>query len=783
MPLDSRSLQNLHSKELLVFPSRRALLWHHKSEGICPPSMLLGEFFAKAVYYPNKSILPTHLRKFVLSRVLRDYDTERVNLLERGLVFERKFLAYLQSSEFFLQFFDELFVHNISIDTIPLLDTYGEYEDHLRILKELYERYCAFLEQREWVHRSWDFRLARLWLEEFARVRIMLCGVLSPFELAILREVASVCEVYVCFDVYQNMQGFWDIFDVPLELDSHFCYTIAYPSGVVVAKTPLDCAPHIRAYSFLSRIEQVGAIREQIAQWLMRGIEPEEMSVVLPQEDFTRYLQVLDREQNFNYAMGKPFKGTEFYNALCVQLEETPQSLRACVAQSFGALSAAQRAKYGVFKQKIDEIVYQYEAMSGFLDDVSAKEVARSFLHELEGLSVDDVQGGRIRVMGALESRGVELPYVILVDCNDGVIPRLKSNDLFLNTVLRSKLGIPTTYDKEKLQVLYYKNLLLGAKEAVALCVQDDKSTPAHLLEELGCEVCESAQSLFEHTLGQIPTYKQERYVGRVRKVFSPTRFNVLVQCKRKYCFKYMLELKEGDELKEAASMGNLAHEALHKAYEPYIGKRVNLADIDCVQRACEEYLRAQILNNALERANVEILWLDLLRFFDFERGNIAKSGAFEILGLEQELEEFALEGYTFDKARADRIQRNGDGRVLVIDYKYKNNFKDSDEDFALELYAIALSARYGVVEGVYYNIKQAKPTPQNEGKRENLFAHLRAIEEHFSAQGVDKANEVEISYTREMGDERLTKGYGAFEAAQSSVPCRFCAYKSLCDR
>lgn len=781
--MEHLSLQNLHSRELLVFPSRRALLQHHKSEGICPPSMLLGEFFTKAVYYPNKSIIPTHLRKFILGRVLREYDRERVNLLERGLVFERKFLAYLQSSEFFLRFFDELFVHNISIDAIPLLDTYGEYEDHLRILQEVYERYCAFLEQHGWVYRSWDFCLAHLWLEEFSSVKIMFCGVLSPFELAILREVAKVCEVYVCFDVRQNTRGFWDIFDVPLELDSHFCYTFAYPSGALVAKTPLDSVSHIHAYSFLSRIEQVGAIRGQIAQWLERGVEPEEMSIVLPQEDFTRYLQVLDREQNFNYAMGKAFKHTEFYHTLCAQLEDTPQSLRACVAQSFDSLSAQEKAQYSAFKQGLDEIVYQYEAIHAFLDDVSFSEVAQSFLHEIEGLSVDDVYGGRIRVIGALESRGVALPYVILVDCNDGVIPHFRDNDLFLNTALRSKLGIPTTYDKEKLQVLYYKNLLLGAKEAVALCVQDDKNTPAHLLEELGCEVRACIQSIFEHTLEQIPTYKQERYVGRLHKVFSPTSFNVLVQCKRRYCFQYMLRLRESQEASEAASMGILAHEALQKVYEPYVGKLVNLADIDCVQKTCEQYLRAQILGNAIDRANIEILWLDLVGFFDFERENIAANGAFEILGLEQELEDFVIEGYTFCRARVDRIQRSSDGKVFVIDYKYKNNFKDDKEDFALELYTIALSAKYGAVRAVYYDIKKAACIPQTEDKREKLVSTLGAIEEHFSAQGVDKENEVEIAYTHEVGDDKLTKGYGVFEAAKGSNPCQYCAYKSLCGR
>lgn len=776
------SLQNLHSKELLLFPSRRALLQHY-SEGICPPSMLLGEFFAKAVYYPDRSIIPAHLRKFILSRVLREYDRDRVNLLECGFVFERSFLAYLQSSEFFLRFFDELLVHNIAISEIPLLDTYGEYEDHLRILKEVYERYCAFLERHEWVYKSWDFSLARLWLEEFERIKIMLCGVLSPLECAILREVSGVCEVHVCFDVYQNTQGFWDIFDVPLELDSHFRYTFVYPSGVLVSKEALDSAKHIQAYSFLSRIEQVGAIRGQIAQWLARGIEPEHISIVLPQEDFTRYLQVLDRERNCNYAMGKPFAHTEVFATLCARLEEGGASLSECVAQGFADVQDI--SQYGVIRQKIDEIVYQYEAMRAFWEDVSFSEVAQSFLHEIKRLSVDDVYGGRIRVLGALESRGVELPYVILVDCNDGVIPHFRDNDLFLNTALRSRLGIPTTYDKEKLQVLYYKNLLLGAKEAVAFCVQDDKSTPAHLLEELGCEVSESAQSIFEHTLEQIPTYKQECYVGRLHKVFSPTGFDVLVRCKRKYCFQYMLGLRESEEASAAASMGILVHEALQRAYEPYVGKMVNLADIDRVQESCETYLRAQILDNALDRANVEILWLDLVRFFDFERENITKNGAFEILGLEQELEEFRLEDYRFCKARADRIQRNSDGKVLVIDYKYKNNFKDSNEDFALELYVSVISAKYGVVEGVYYDIKKADSIPQKEGKKENLIKTLRAMQAHFSMLEIPKdAVLVQDRVGVHKEDcEDCTQGYGVFEPVEKTTPCQYCAYKSLCDR
>lgn len=784
MSLDS--LQSLSSRELLVFPSRRALLEYHNTDRICSPSMLLGEFFAKAVFYPDKAIVPTHLRKFILSRVLRDYDKEQKDLLERGFVFERSFLAYLQSSEFFLRFFDELFVHKKTINEIPILDTYGEYADHLKILQELYDRYCAFLDQHAWVYKSWDFCLVRLWLEEFRRIKIALYGVLSPFEQAILREVANVCEVYICFDVYESTQGFWDMFDVPLELDSHYRYTFVYPSGALVEKTPLDSVSHIRAYSFLSRIEQVGAIRQQISQWLARGIEPEEISIVLPQEDFARYLQVLDRERNCNYAMGEPFERTELFSALSACLQEGTQNLRECVARSFEGINPQDKARYGALKQSLDEIVHQYEAMGAFLDDVHFSEVAQSFLHETKGLSVDDVYGGRIRTMGVLETRGVALPYVIVVDCNDHVIPHLRDNDLFLNTALRSRLGIPTIYDKEKLQVLYYKNLLLGAKEALALCVQDDKSTPAHFLEELGCEVYESSQSIFVHTLDQIPAYKEEQYVGRLRRVFTPTSFNVFVRCKRQYCFRYMLNLRE-EAWGEAALSGILAHEALHKAYMPYVRKIVHRADIDHIQKLCEEHLRAQPIDDALERADLEILWLTLRRFFDFERAYIDKNGAFEILGLEYELRDLVLEGYRFRGARVDRIQRNGNGEVLVIDYKYKNHI-DTKEDFALELYAMALSAEYGATRAVYYDIKQAKEHANPDGKKEEITKILRATQEHFSAREVAK-DEVLVDYydTQELdsmaGSENLTRGYGAFSLAESSRPCHYCAYKDLCNR
>ena len=172
------SLENLNSKELFIYSTNRSIKSKYEQDSICKPSMLRKEFFSKAIYYPHKTLLPKNVCKLLLGSILEQYDKETSNLSTSRLVFEKNFLAYLQSSAFFLQFYDELFIHNIDIADIPLQDTYGDYEEHLHILQEVFARYNAFLDSKHLVYKSRKYEILKSWLGNFSRIVLHLDSVL-----------------------------------------------------------------------------------------------------------------------------------------------------------------------------------------------------------------------------------------------------------------------------------------------------------------------------------------------------------------------------------------------------------------------------------------------------------------------------------------------------------------------------------------------------------------------------------------------------------------------------
>jgi len=64
-------------------------------------------------------------------------------------------------------------------------------------------------------------------------------------------------------------------------------------------------------------------------------------------------------------------------------------------------------------------------------------------LTRLKGRSEDDVRGGKVTVIGVLETRGGNFDGVIVPDFCDDFVPRRSQKDLFLNTNIRKILVFP----------------------------------------------------------------------------------------------------------------------------------------------------------------------------------------------------------------------------------------------------------------------------------------------------------------------------------------------------
>ena len=85
-----------------------------------------------------------------------DDDTRVLLLLEASnfsnftnLQIERNFFTFTQNSGYLFRFFEELSGELINIDTLEFADTYGDYEEHIEILKELYARYRSLCIERQ----------------------------------------------------------------------------------------------------------------------------------------------------------------------------------------------------------------------------------------------------------------------------------------------------------------------------------------------------------------------------------------------------------------------------------------------------------------------------------------------------------------------------------------------------------------------------------------------------------------------------------------------------------
>ena len=103
---------------------------------------------------------------------------------------------------------------------------------------------------------------------------------------------------------------------------------------------------------------------------------------------------------------------------------------------------------------------------------------------KLARLRLDHVGGGKIGVMGVLESRGLKFDGVIVLDFNDDLVPKRSVNEMFLSSRVRQKAGLIGYVDRENLQRFYYESLIGGAKKAAICYAANEEKIASRFLGE-----------------------------------------------------------------------------------------------------------------------------------------------------------------------------------------------------------------------------------------------------------------------------------------------------------
>jgi len=689
---------------LKVFSTKREIREFVKKshDGFLPKLCTIGEFFEKSIKVPGFSRVDSDLKKVYLYRAM-----ENVGVSPLGI--RKDFLSVFKSSETVFSFFKELFNEKASFEDVLLGDVYGEYEEHVEILKKIYENYASILKKE----RLFDditvdeYEINKGFFEGIKRVEIHLQGYLSKRDLEIIRSVP--CDVYAYFRVSAYNRPLVEKMFGALK-EGEYVFDIKKNTPLEFKKLPKPAKTEV--YSFSDRITQSGFVFASIEELVNKGISPDNIAVILPDEGYAEYLRVLDRHNNLNFAMGEPFVNSTLFimlEAVFKYITEKDALSFAKASKEIGEFEKIKSfegvlefvLKHATLRERklIDEEIYKISRLSE-LKKHPKEEVLKFILQRFEKLSFDDVKGGRVTVMGVLESRGMEFEGVIIPDFSDSFVPSVGDADFFLNTAVRKRASLPTRREKEALQKNYYYNILLNAKHAKISYIKNEKSSQSRFLSELGLEESKSGDVFYKNVINreERPSFYTPETTFEPPKTLTPTLLKTLIACPMKYYYSYVLKIK--NEQKEVFGTG--LHDAIAKALTPLPSSK-------------EEYFE-RIMQNILKDADrkkifeIRSQWEDKIKAFahrDFEEldGDVLH---------EKELPSRKYKNYIL-KARPDRIVS---GRIY--DYKTSRSQDYLKDTTQAEFYAF-LSGEEEVYFWDIYNVKLIKLKPDVEKLKEKI--------------------------------------------------------------
>ncbi|EIT9457906.1 PD-(D/E)XK nuclease family protein, partial [Campylobacter coli] len=543
--------------------------------------------------------------------------------LEKKLGISAEFFAFLKNNEYLFSFFKELSLEKKSIQDLKNNDYYATYNEHLEILDEVYTNYLLLLKQHNLyddLSLAQEYKLNLDFLNEYEGIYYDLQGFLSKFEEDLLCEISKIKSTIISFKTSKfNLEYLLELDflkDIHLELDMF--YEVNLSQKKILKQEKLS-NPNtlIKLKAFELRSLQCAFVMDEISNFVRAGIDPEKIAVITPDESFCELLKLFDKNNMLNFASGVSIKESLFYqkikalyngansDAFIYKIDENYFEQEKMIFDYHNTLLHYLELQFEDFRTRFDQICdlqYFENLIHSFLKDESQelmnlvqkqlcfikdllknkslklKELMQLFFMQLDQIKLSYVGGGKVTVMGLLESRGLSFDGVVILDFNEDFVPKRSINELFLNNEVRKKAGLISYERRENLQRLYYENLIKNAKKLSISFVENEEQTRSRFLDELDFNFFEEKTTPSKAYLNALklgyqgvrlnlnpikaPVLKHDIF----EKELSFSRLNLFLNQKRTYFYRYILELPEpralSDESK-AKNQGNFIHKML----------------------------------------------------------------------------------------------------------------------------------------------------------------------------------------------------------------------------
>lgn len=781
----------LFKKKLLVFPTSRAIrdyISKQKSNNTLLPLILtIDEFLKKSISLSNLKYCEEEHRVLFLNEAIKNIDIKKLGISDN-------FTKFLKQSDYIYRFFLELASEKVEIEEIQNVDTYDFYLEHLEILKAIKKKYIEILENNSYVDKinlDKHYEINENFLDKFQDIELHFEGYFTKVEFEIVEKISQKIDTKIIFYSNSYNQKSLEVFkNLNINLRIDYKYKIDLTNKIIIDEEEIKSL--LESYEikgFSSRLNQIAYIKSCIERSVLNRVNPKDIALVLPDESFVSSIELFDDERYFNYAMGKSIKNKELYqisNAIYLYLSEDEEKNISNISylkidkefidksikpfwnkvtnkELFVSITdfIKQKEKNIELIEKYDELLYKLNiTLFSNENKILLKDVYKIFLQKLSSITLDDINSGKITVLGLLETRAVSFDTVIICDFNESYIPKISVKDKFLSTRLKQLANLPTQFDRESLQKYYYKRLISSSKNVFISYVNSETNQISRFANELFEKniATDTNDSFYKHILydNHKISYFDEDIISKIdltKFIWSATSFKNFLECKRRFYLQYILKINEHTiSLKpKGYELGDIIHSIL----EDYYSKDN--------KNSIEELFLKYKSSNPFLTLDLEVWKKKLLNFYEFDKQRLKNR---EIIMIEKEF------NCSFNniniKGIIDRVDKFEDN-YEVIDYKTSSTLSvdtlktyEKSVDFQLEFYYIALQQLFKTpnIKAFYYDLNEC------------LLKEEIAIQEKLELLS-SKFDEL----------KELSKNEINFLKCEDKSNCLYCAYKVVCNR
>ncbi|MEM6299659.1 MAG: PD-(D/E)XK nuclease family protein, partial [Bacteroidota bacterium] len=310
-----------------------------------------------------------------------------------------------------------------------------------------------------------------------------------------------------------------------------------------------------------------------------------------------------------------------------------------------------------------------------------------------------------IQVMGMLESRALDFENVIILSCNEGVLPQGKSYNSIIPFDVKKQFGLPTHLASESSFAYTFYRLLHRAKRITLVYTTDSDATgggeKSRYLAQIEHEMAEMENITLKKRQVNLPLPQRKKSSLQITKSediqfrlrtyltkegLTPTYISRYLNDPLQFFQQKILGLYEDrgvEEELQAVTFGNLIHGAIERLFESLVGKTVTPDNIQALRKTTDfdalltEVLAEQAGGILQDRGKTYLLKQTAANLLlDFLEQQEEDSG-FQLIAQEHKME--AQLSVTVSEQEtimvklcgtADRIIQTPEGSLHLIDFK-----------------------------------------------------------------------------------------------------------------